>query len=68
MKCTYCGGRCLKSEEGYKCLNSQCEGSKTIMGGESGVTHCGQTMSYTGMNSYGEPVYNCVECGASAKL
>jgi hypothetical protein len=68
MKCNFCNAtRLIKTEEGYRCMNPQCEGSKTVM--SAGVLcACGEPMDYRGLDSYGTPSYKCVSCGVTQKL
>ncbi len=68
QQCEVCGGRVMQTSEGHRCMNSQCEGSKENK--QEGVIcrQCGEPMHYRGLNSWGEPNYSCLECGATVKL
>jgi hypothetical protein len=67
--CTFCGNtRVLKTEDGIKCRNPQCEGSKTVMPLGVLCEDCEVPMAYVGLNSWGEPNYKCPECGVNVKL
>jgi transposase-like protein len=67
--CIYCGGtRVIKTSDGIKCRDAQCEGSKTVMQPTLVCDLCGEAMTYLGLNSWGEPNYKCQDCGATAKL
>jgi hypothetical protein len=67
-KCVLCSGRMIKSVEGRRCMNSACEGSKIVVQEGLMCEDCDEAMSYTGLNSWGEPNYSCIHCGSIAKL
>ncbi len=71
QRCPICDGRTMKTSEGIKCMNSNCDGSKApIDMGKDDMTckKCGQKLQYIGLNSYGEPKYACAACGVTTKL
>ncbi|MBY0403785.1 MAG: hypothetical protein K2X66_07780 [Cyanobacteria bacterium] len=69
MKCDYCQStKVIKTGDGYKCRDSQCEGSKLEMKAGVVCEQCGDKMEFRGLNSYGEPSYKCTSCGISVKL
>jgi hypothetical protein len=67
--CTFCGGtRVIKTSDGIKCRDNQCEGSKTAMQPALQCDQCEEPMQYMGLNSWGEPNYKCPSCGVISKL
>lgn len=64
-RCPVCNGRTMMAQEGVKCMNSSCEGSKLEVPEEGIVTcRCGERMIYTGEDSWGQPNYMCMKCKA----
>lgn len=70
MSCPVCNGRIVKTSTGKRCLKPDCEGTKVLEaeGGTGLAMCCRKTMTYTGLNQLGEPVYKCGECGRTQNL
>ena len=67
--CTFCGGsRVIRTADGIKCRDGQCEGSRTVMQPALACDLCGEPVTYQGLNSWGEPNYKCQDCGNTIKL
>lgn len=63
-RCAVCNGRTIMVENRYKCMNSQCAGSRLEAEREGVICRCGEAMSYQGEDSWGQPNYTCIHCGA----
>lgn len=67
-RCPVCNGRTISAPEGIKCMNSSCDGSKLeAVSGEDQICRCGKVMTYTGEDSWGMRVYQCIYCGATKR-
>ncbi len=67
--CESCNGRMAKTDDGYTCMNSACDGGgDTATDKKSVKCKCGETMSYRGLDSRGAPNYTCTGCGTTAVL
>lgn len=68
QRCHVCNGRTIMVAESYKCMNSTCEGSVLVEKQEGEVCRCGEMMSYQGEDSWGQPNYSCIHCGATKRI
>lgn len=61
-RCPVCGGRAMQTEDGARCMNAACEGSKRtdVIGVKC---DCGESMTYTNSSPYGDRTYTCNACG-----
>lgn len=67
-RCPVCNGRTVSAPEGVKCMNAACEGSHLEAKDEHAVVcRCGETMSHQGEDSWGQPFYVCIRCGATKR-
>lgn len=67
-RCTVCNGRTIQVGDDYRCMKSSCTGS-TIAEKPVGIfCRCGEKMSYQGEDSWGQPNYTCIHCGAVKRL
>lgn len=67
-RCSVCNGRTIMVDERYKCLNSQCAGSQLTEKSDEIICRCGEPMSYQGEDSWGQPNYTCIHCGATKRI
>ena len=49
-------------------MNSACAGSKLEAREEGVICRCGEIMSYQGEDSWGQPNYTCIHCGATQRI
>ncbi len=68
QRCSVCNGRTLQVEEGYKCMSSACAGSKMKEEVEGVICRCGEQMSAQGEDSWGQPIFVCIYCGALKRM
>jgi hypothetical protein len=68
QRCPVCNGRTIMVGEEYKCLNGQCTGSQLAAPQEGIICRCGEPMSYQGEDSWGQPNYTCIYCGATKRI
>ncbi|MEM0950663.1 MAG: hypothetical protein AAGI66_00795 [Cyanobacteria bacterium P01_H01_bin.74] len=68
QRCTVCNGRTIMVGDRYKCMKSACEGSQLSEESTEMKCRCGETMSYQGEDSWGQPNYTCIYCGASKRI
>lgn len=68
QRCSVCNGRTILSENGYKCMNSQCEGAVLAPPVEGVICRCGEPMSHQGEDSWGQPIYLCLTCKATKRI
>ncbi|MBY0402303.1 MAG: hypothetical protein K2X66_00250 [Cyanobacteria bacterium] len=60
-KCSVCGGRTIKTETGFRCMNSSCAGATEVIA--DGVPcECGGVMNYSHSSPYGDRIYTCNSC------
>lgn len=68
QRCSVCNGRMVQSELGPKCMNNACVGSQLTAPDPDVVTcRCGAAMAYSGEDSWGQPNFVCMYCGATQK-
>lgn len=67
QRCSVCNGRTIQVEDRYKCMNSKCAGSLLAAGPEGVICRCGEPMSYQGEDSWGQPNFVCIHCGATVR-
>lgn len=68
QRCPVCNGRTIMVDDNYKCMNSACAGSVLLEKPEGEVCRCGEIMSYQGEDSWGQPNYTCIHCGATKRI
>jgi hypothetical protein len=68
QRCSVCNGRTIMVEDRYKCMSSQCKGNTLEEVPEGVYCRCGALMSYQGEDSWGQPNYTCLTCGAIKRL
>jgi hypothetical protein len=49
-------------------MNSSCKGSEVAEKTEGIECRCGEMMSYQGEDSWGQPNYTCIYCGATKRI
>ena len=69
-RCPLCNGRIIKGAEGERCMTASCENASGLKSAEEGIPckKCGETMTYRGLDTYGQPHYGCQACGSKQKL
>lgn len=67
QRCPVCQGRTVRTEAGFRCLNSSCKGSKPGDTIDTLTCECGEQMEYGSLDSWGQPTYYCTNCGAKQK-
>lgn len=73
MKCETCGARIIATADGgQRCMNPGCAShqAKSEAANEKEVMckACDEPMIFKGLNTYGEPDYQCPTCGHHVKL
>ena len=68
QRCTVCNGRTIQVGDEYRCMKSSCTGSELAAKREGIFCRCGEKMSYQGEDSWGQPNYTCIHCGAIKRL
>lgn len=67
QRCPVCDGRTISAPEGVKCMNSSCDGSVLAVQEEGVFCRCGEKMSAQGEDSWGQPFFVCIQCGATKR-
>jgi hypothetical protein len=68
QRCPVCQGRTLMVGSQYKCMQSSCTGSQLEISTDAITCRCGKPMSYQGEDSWGQPNYTCIYCGATKRI
>jgi hypothetical protein len=68
QRCAVCNGRTIMVGDEYKCMNGQCSGSQLEAPPVGIFCRCGEAMSYQGEDSWGQPNYHCIHCGAIKRM